>query len=98
MKPKSGNGAIKNIKANTDWDMLKAMPETEIQFTEDAPRTSVGDWAGAIAHVGLPLPNKKTQIALRIDAEVLQWFRAQGAGWQTRMNAVLKAYSQARQN
>ena len=98
MKAKSGNSAIKNIKANTDWDALKAMPDDKIQFTEDAPQTSVADWAGAIAHVGLPLPSKKEQIALRIDAEVLQWFRAQGAGWQTRMNAVLKAYSQALHN
>lgn len=31
-------------------------------------------------------------IALRVDQEVLMWFRAQGSGWQTRMNAVLKAY------
>ncbi|MEW6168626.1 MAG: BrnA antitoxin family protein, partial [Pseudomonadota bacterium] len=35
------------------------------------------------------------QIALRIDADVLAWYRAQGEGWQTRMNAVLKAYRDA---
>ena len=33
--------------------------------------------------------------ALRVDAEVLAWYRAQGDGWQTRMNAVLKAYKDA---
>lgn len=38
---------------------------------------------------------KKTQIALRLDADVLAWYRAQGEGWQTRMNAVLKAYRDA---
>jgi uncharacterized protein (DUF4415 family) len=32
---------------------------------------------------------------LRIDAEVLEWFKAQGAGYQTRINAVLKAYREA---
>ena len=98
MKAKSGNSAIKNIKANTDWTALKAMPDEKIKFTDEAPQTSVADWAGAIAHVGLPLPSKKEQIALRIGAEVLQWFRAQGAVWPTRMNAVLKAYSQALHN
>lgn len=67
MKAKSGD-AIKNTKTNTDWAALKAMSDAEIQFTEDAPRTSVADWAGAIAHVGLPLPSKKKQVALRIDA------------------------------
>lgn len=95
MKAKSGNSAIKNVKANTDWAALKAMPDGKILFTEDAPQTSVADWANAISHVGLPFPSKKEQIALRVDAEVLQWFRAKGAGWQTRMNAVLKAYTQA---
>lgn len=38
---------------------------------------------------------KKQQIALRVDRDVLEWYRAQGAGWQTRMNAVLRAYRDA---
>ena len=38
---------------------------------------------------------RKTQIALRLDADVLAWYRGLGAGWQTRMNAVLKAYRDA---
>jgi uncharacterized protein (DUF4415 family) len=32
---------------------------------------------------------------LRIDAEVLEWFKAQGPGYQTRINAVLRAYREA---
>jgi uncharacterized protein (DUF4415 family) len=38
---------------------------------------------------------RKEQIALRIDADVLAWYRSLGSGWQTRMNAVLKAYRDA---
>ena len=38
---------------------------------------------------------RKEQIALRVDREVLAWYRAQGAGWQTRMNKVLKAFKDA---
>ncbi len=34
----------------------------------------------------------KRQITIRIDADVLDWFRAQGKGYQTHMNAILKAY------
>ncbi|WP_246102731.1 BrnA antitoxin family protein [Rhizobium straminoryzae] len=34
----------------------------------------------------------KAQVTMRIDSDVLDWFRAQGKGYQTRMNAVLKAY------
>ncbi|MDN5873577.1 MAG: BrnA antitoxin family protein [Sinobacteraceae bacterium] len=64
-------------------------------------------WEGAIAHTGVaelrakrgrpakPPEERKEQIALRVDKEVLEWYRAQGAGWQTRMNAVLKAYRDA---
>ena len=71
------------------------MKDSDITFTKDAPRTSPDDWADAIFHRGLPLPARKEQIALRVDADVQTWFRAQGAGWQTRMNAVLKAYRDA---
>ncbi|MCE7876868.1 MAG: hypothetical protein DYH14_05960 [Betaproteobacteria bacterium PRO3] len=39
--------------------------------------------------------DRKEQIALRVDKDVLEWYRAQGTGWQTRMNAVLKAFRDA---
>jgi uncharacterized protein (DUF4415 family) len=71
------------------------MQDRDIRFTEDAPRTSPEDWADAVAHRGLPLPARKKQIALRIDEDVLAWFRAQGAGYQTRMNAVLRSFRDA---
>jgi uncharacterized protein (DUF4415 family) len=38
---------------------------------------------------------RKELIALRVDKDELDWYRAQGARWQTRMNAVLKAYRDA---
>jgi uncharacterized protein (DUF4415 family) len=95
MNTKHGNRATNSAKGTTDWAALKKMPNAAIQFTDDAPQTSPEDWADAIAHRGLTMPPKKEQIALRVDADVIQWFRAQGAGWQTRMNAVLKAYSLA---
>jgi uncharacterized protein (DUF4415 family) len=40
-------------------------------------------------------PASKTPISLRVDAEVLAFFKAQGRGYQTRMNAVLKSYVEA---
>ena len=95
MNTKLGSRATKSTKGQTNWDTLKAMPEADITFTEDAPQTSPSDWADAVAHHGLPLPTKKEQIALRVDADVIAWFRGTGTGWQTRMNAVLKAYCYA---
>jgi uncharacterized protein (DUF4415 family) len=43
----------------------------------------------------MPPGERKEQIALRLDSEVLEWYRAKGSGWQTRMNAVLKAFKDA---
>ena len=39
---------------------------------------------------------RKRQLTLRLDADVLAWFKAQGKGYQTRMNAVLRAFYEAR--
>ena len=50
-----------------------------------------------IACKGLPQSGRKTAISLRLDDEVLDWFRTQGPGYQTRMNAVLRAYMDAAQ-
>jgi uncharacterized protein (DUF4415 family) len=38
------------------------------------------------------MPERKTSLSLRLDPVVVEWFRKQGPGYQTRMNAVLKAY------
>ena len=66
----------KGAKGNTDWQTLRALPDPEVNFTEDAPATSPEDWANAIARKGPPVPSRKTQIALRIDDDVLEWFKA----------------------
>lgn len=85
----------KDAKGKTDWKQVRALSDSEVIFTEDAPATSPEDWANAIAHKGLPVTSGKTQIAIRVDDDVLAWFRAQGAGYQTRMNAVLRAFRDA---
>ena len=96
MKKKAGRVTSgSSAKGKTNWARLAAMPDRDIKFTKDAPRTSPTDWAIAVAHRGLPIPSRKAQIALRVDEDVLTWFREQGAGYQTRMNAVLKAFRDA---
>lgn len=96
MKKEPGHSdTAKGTRGKTDWGKLRAQPDSEVVYTEDAPMTSPEDWANAIAHKGLPAPSRKTQIALRIDDDVLVWFKAQGAGYQTRMNAVLRAFRDA---
>lgn len=56
----------------------------------DAPRPYAG-WEETVT-AGLPEP--KRQITLRLDANVLRWFRSQGQGYQTLMNAVLRSYAE----
>lgn len=49
---------------------------------------------GVVRQGLVPVP-PKTSIALRVDSDVLEWFKAQGPGYQTRMNAVLRAFRDA---
>lgn len=49
-------------------------------------------WTNAV----LPEQSRKKLISLRVDPEVLEFFKAQGPGYQTRMNAVLQAYMQVK--
>ena len=91
----SGKSTSKIPANQTDWKRVDTMKDQDIQFDEDSPRTRTEDWAAAIVHKGLPYPRKKTQIALRLDDDVLAWFKEQGAGYQTRINAILKAYKEA---
>ena len=52
-------------------------------------------FAKAIVRKGLKPVSHKSQITLRLDTEVLEWFKTQGRGYQTRINAILKAYKEA---
>ena len=78
----------------TDWARVDAMTEQELERAIAAdPDADIPnlDWTKA----RLVLPQRKQSVHLRIDPEVLNWFRRQGPGYLTRMNAVLKTYYQA---
>jgi uncharacterized protein (DUF4415 family) len=53
------------------------------------------EFGRAMAHKRLSVAPKKTLLSLRIDSDVIEWFRAQGAGYQSRINALLRAYMEA---
>ena len=69
---------------------LAEMPDSEIDYS-DIPELGEEFWKNA----KIILPEPKKAISLRIDKEVLRWFKAQGKGYQSRINAVLKAYVEA---
>jgi uncharacterized protein (DUF4415 family) len=82
-------------KSRTDLERLKMLRDDEIVLDEDAPAWEPEMFARAVVRKGLkPIP-KKTLLSFRVDADVLAWFREQGRGFQTRMNALLRAYMEA---
>ena len=83
-------------KGQTDWARIDAMTEEELeQNIRDDPDADIEiDWTTA----RLVMPQPKASIHLRIEPEVLHWYRQAGKGYQTRMHAVLRAYYEAHRN
>lgn len=80
-------------KGRTDWKRAEktgAALERAIAADPDADVPDL-DWARA----RIVLPQPKQSIHLRVDPDLLAWYRQQGQGYLTRMNAVLRAYMDA---
>ena len=81
------------MKSKTDWARLKSSAVAEP--TPEHPEAEVKHIVRGLVRKGLkPLPSKAS-ISLRVDQDVLEWFKAQGAGYQTRINTVLRAFRDA---
>jgi uncharacterized protein (DUF4415 family) len=80
--------------SKTDWKRLDSMRDEDIDYS-DIPKTTPEQFATAIVRHGLEDWEPKEQITLRLDADVLKWFRAQGKGYQTQINRLLRAYMEA---
>jgi uncharacterized protein (DUF4415 family) len=82
-------------KSASDVKRLAALKDSEIVTDDDAPAWTPEMFARAVVKRGLrPVP-PKTLLSLRVDSDVVAWFRAQGRGYQSRMNALLRAYMDA---
>ncbi|WP_210713150.1 BrnA antitoxin family protein [Pseudomonas sp. MWU349] len=75
--------------SKTDWDRLAKTDDQGID-TSDIPELNDDFFRRAEVH----LPGKKA-VTIRLDAEVLEWFKGQGAGYQTRINQLLRQFMQA---
>lgn len=71
----------------TDWERVDALTDDEID-TSDIPPLDEDIFANA----ELRMPEPKQAITIRVDKDVLDWFKSQGKGYQTRMNAALRMY------
>ena len=81
-------------KSRTDWARVDAMKGEEIDMS-DSPEIAPEMFARAVVRKGLKPVQRKEQLTLRIDGDVLEWFKKQGQGYQTRINALLRAYMEA---
>jgi uncharacterized protein (DUF4415 family) len=83
-------------RGRTDWEALAALSDEDIERAiaedPDSAPPLAPDW---IAKAVLVIPPAKTATSIRVDNDVMDWFKAEGRGWQTRMNAVLRAYAKA---
>lgn len=77
-------------KSDTDWDRIDSMRDEDIDLSY-TPEMDEEFFQNAI----IRMPERKSSVTLRVDKEVLDWFKSQGKGYQSRMNAVLKAYMKA---
>lgn len=78
-------------ESKTDWAKVDALTEEELEASIDFEEEGEVDWD----QVYVNMPSLKRQVTIRFDDDVLDWFKSQGAGYQTRMNQVLRSYVQA---
>lgn len=74
-------------KQAAELKALQAAPDSEIDYS-DMPATKPEEWRAAV--VGKFYRPIKQQLTLRVDADVVAWFKAQGRGYQTRINELLR--------
>ena len=81
-------------KGKTDWARVDAMTDEELEAAiandPDWAEFKDIDWSDAV----LVVPPKKKAISIRVDEDVLDFFKREGEGYQRRMNAVLRSYMQ----
>ena len=81
-------------KSQTDLKRLDAMEDEDIDFSE-CPEITPEMFAKKVVRRGLKPTPSKVELTLRVDSDILEWFKAQGSGYQTQMNALLRAYMEA---
>ena len=84
--------AAGELKGKTDWARVDALTDADIEKAmradPDWQEDMDPDWDNAV----LVVPPSKTPISIRVDDDVLAFFKEGGAGYQKRINAVLRSY------
>jgi uncharacterized protein (DUF4415 family) len=83
--------------SSSDWAKAAAMTSKQIEAAVASDADEAGmemDWTHAVVE----LPVSKSILNMRVDRDVLDYFRKMGRGYQTRINAVLRAFVDAQQH
>ena len=75
--------------SRTNWKKIKSMKDREIDFS-DIPELADDFFKGAVLW-----PGKKKQITIRLDPDILDFYKGAGRGYQSRINNVLRRYMEA---
>lgn len=82
-------------ESRSDWRAAEGLSQAEIErLAEEDDGLLPQGWENTV-EIGVPEP--ATPVHIRLDSHVLRWFKASGPGYQTRINAVLRSFVQARQ-
>jgi uncharacterized protein (DUF4415 family) len=77
-------------KGKTDFKRLREMRDEDIGYS-DIPKLDESFWKT----VTLTMPEAKDRLTIRLDHDVVEWFKKHGRGYQTRINATLRAFMKA---
>jgi uncharacterized protein (DUF4415 family) len=88
---KKADGSLVPLKGKTDWKRLDRQTSAQVEAIaandRDGPPMSDEEWAKA--EIVQP---QKVPVGLKLDDDVLGWFKSQGKGYQTRINTILRRY------
>ncbi len=88
----------RKMKSRTDWARVNALTDEDIErAVADDPDQSFWteeEWANA----RVVFPPGKAPVTLRLDRDIIAWFKLQGRGYQTRINAVLRGFVEAQKH
>jgi uncharacterized protein (DUF4415 family) len=92
---KKAKGALVPLVDRTDYERLDGMPDSEVEriAANDADGAPMTDEEWTRGEIRRPI---KIPVGLKLDDDVLGWFKSQGRGYQTRINAVLRRYVETR--
>ena len=90
--------ASSSRKSATDIGHVAGLKDSDIAADRDNPPWTPEMFARAVVKRGISPTPPKRLLSLRIDSDVVEWFRSQGRGYQSQMNALLRAYMVAHQS